>query len=482
MQTALKKVIPVNPVFIDTPTGAVAIFGHEHVSSKMLGMLGVVLSHDAFETIYHGVKSVIFRTDGYPKEGDKGLCANFAPDTGSIAINMEKTLELAVERCKEHSNTSLMAAWWLEMLLNFGHELHHSVRWTTEREELHNSKAAREEEEELAEKYSSALLTELVKEYDIEPLMAAEEPWFNEQVGALLSDKSEDPWVLHQRKMLSKGLMWDYETGKDPVTFSTFKDFICLLSNEDGDSDEWNKPVITPQVSRGTLTETVVNPVNTTIEHTLYTESEDYDVLDGIDEATSDFIEEVSKPVQPIIPVTDTNMAVMEDTDEVAVHTGANMDMATAGRIAQQVYMKIYDFIFTQCGQQKDSDVGFSTPEVVCNNPIALTPEEAEMFVSMNHNDINGRWCTDVPTTGGLLGKVMKNTRLPAYELTVALNGHLYRRLVLPQNPAKRNAAGQLTQRATEAQAGDAIMYVINKDSDNKWGPSIINGEYRAPK
>jgi hypothetical protein len=66
-QQVLKKSAPVDPVFINTPTGTVAVFGHKYVSKNMLQMLGTALIHDAFETIYHGVKSVVFRIDGYPK-------------------------------------------------------------------------------------------------------------------------------------------------------------------------------------------------------------------------------------------------------------------------------------------------------------------------------------------------------------------------------------------------------------------------------
>ena len=93
---------PVDPIFINTPTGSVAIFGHEFVSKKMLQVLGIVLSHDAFEITYHGVKSIVFRTDGYPKDEGRSICANFAPDVCGISINLEKTIEKAIEGSMDH--------------------------------------------------------------------------------------------------------------------------------------------------------------------------------------------------------------------------------------------------------------------------------------------------------------------------------------------------------------------------------------------
>jgi hypothetical protein len=479
-QQVLKKSAPVDPVFINTPTGTVAVFGHEHVSKNMLQMLGTALIHDAFETIYHGVKSVVFRIDGYPKSEGRSVCATFAPDTGSICINMEKTLEKSMERSMDHPSTSLMASWWIENLLNFGHEIHHAVRWDTNRNELSNSEEKREEEEVLAEKYTDTLLIDLVKEYDIEPPAIINEPWFNKQVMELLNGKENDEWAENQKEMLTNGYIWKYvpkDSAKETVILHTFKDLICLISGGNIEEEDWNKTVINLPDGVKTLDEQL-NGKRTVIDssptpepvqpNAVYTsENEDYDMYQD-----SAPITPVNAPVTPAQPLT-TNMA----------YTGMQQDMSTVNRIAKQVYMKMYDFIFKSCGQLKESDMGFSNPEAVCSTPISLTPEESSIFVSMNHLDINGRWCTDVGTINGLLGKVMKNTKLPSYEVNLNVNGVIHKRLFIPQNPAKRKGT-QLTQRAIEARAGNAIAYVMNPEDDsvNKWGPSITNGEYKIPQ
>jgi hypothetical protein len=480
-QQVLKKSTPVDPVFINTPTGTVAVFGHEHVSKNMLQMLGTALIHDAFETIYHGVKSVVFRIDGYPKSEGKSVCATFAPDTGGICINMEKTLEKTMERSMDHPSTSLMASWWIENLLNFGHEIHHAVRWNTNRDELASSEEKREEEEERAEKYTDTLLIDLVKEYDIEPPAITNEPWFNTQTMELLGNKENDEWAENQKEMLANGYIWKHvpkDNAKETIILHTFKDLICLISGGNVEEEDWNKTIIKLPDGVKTLDEQLngkkitidSSPTPEPVQPTTQTAhiSEDYDMYQD------------PVPVIPAnIPVTPTQPL----TTNMAYTGGIQHDMLTINRIAKQVYMKMYDFIFKSCGQLKDSDMGFSNPEAVCTIPIPLTPEESSIFVSMNHLDINGRWCTDVGTTNGLLGKVMKNTKLPAYEVNLNVNGTVYKRLFIPQNPAKRKG-DQLTQRALEARAGNAIAYIMNPEDDtiNKWGPSITNGEYKIPQ
>jgi len=497
--------VPVTPTILDTPTGLVVIWGHELVSKRLLEVLGIVLSHDAFETIYHGIKSVVFRVDGYPKEHGKSVCAAYAPDTGGIAINMVQTLERAIDRAMDHPETSMMACWWIEMLLNFGHETHHGVRWMDHRDELYKNEEARAEEEKRAEKYAEALIISLAKEYDIElPASPEEEVWFNGQLNEMFSGKdTKDPWTKSQRQMITDNLVWKLEPEDGPpIEIHTFKDFICLISDEDIESEEWNKPTIVIKPGEDTLDEqlngkkVIIDTTGDVVAEVIpvskpATNAQPYD--DNYDIDTDYCYEEVAAKTEarPIaqtdslfapdtaLPVANSQPPVQPQQQEV----GVQQDMTEVNRIAKQVYMKMYNFIFQNCEPLKESDVGFANPEAVLSSYLPLTEEESAIFVSMNHLDINGRWCPNVVTTSGLLGKVMKKTRLPAYEVTLCVNGVHYKRLFMPQNPAKI-VNGKLTQRAQEARAGNAIAYIIDSGDnvDSKWGPYIINGEYKLPQ
>ena len=517
-QTGKQQVmVPINPTALDTPSGLVMVWGFEHVSVKMLNMLKTVLSHDGFDMVYHGIKSVVFRIDGYPKENGKSVCATFSPDTGSIAINMEKTFEKAIERSMDHPETSLFASWWIEMLLNFGHETHHGVRWDTDREKLYANKGLLLEEEELlAEKYAESLISELVQEYNIEMPNLEDEVWFNSQISELFDGKDNDKWAKAQNEMLIEKIVWRHEPkNSEAVVVHTFKEFVCLITNGDMTSEEWNKPTIQIDPNIKTLDEqlngktiktnaageqSAVQPSPTTAA----TDPTNSDFASGVfvDEIEdySDVYEEgpgeyddayyadtitqplaqatqpaTTNPAATAFPFDNTPAQQAAQTDQTVTH-----DMITINRIAQEVYMKMYHFIFSKCGPLKDSDVGFANPEAVLTTPLPLTPEEASIFVSMDHHDINGRWCKDVSTTNGLLGKVMKNTKLPSYEVKLLVNGTVHKRLFIPQNPNRRKN-GVLTGRALQARSGDTIAYIKNQDTDT-WGPYIINREYSLPR
>lgn len=486
-----KKLIPIDPIFLNTPTGTVAVFGHEQISRKLLEVLGIALAHDAFEITYHGVKSIVFRIDGYPKKNGKMHCSNFAPDTESVAINMAKTLEKAMERSMDHPSTSLLASWWIEMLLNVGHELHHAVRYNTKRDELTDNKELLAKEEELAEDYSNELITALVQEYDVEPPAFTDETWFSAQITELFSGKEkDDEWVMSQKNMLDNGEMWKHVPDEgEPITLHSFKDLICLITKGDETTSEWNKTTISIPSGVKTLDEQL-NGKKTIIDQntTKQEESRPEEQVFHQDDIMEDIIDE---PVQQQTHAFSFTNRAMEQrppaqqfgTQKPVTIVGTDQyDAITISRIAKQVYMKMYNFIFTNCKPLTNSDLGFSNPEAVCTTPIRLTDEEKTIFVTMNHLDINGRWCTDVSTTDGLLGKVMKNTKLPAYELFLNINGTIHKRLFMPQNTAKRKN-GQLTQRALEARAGNAIAYVIipSDGQVTQYGPSIVNGEYKVP-
>jgi len=478
------------PIFINTPTGTIAVFGHEQVSRKMLELLGISFSHDAFESIYHGVKSVVFRIDGYPKKDGKMHCSNYAPDNGGITINMVKTLELSIERSMDNPETSLMASWWIEMLLNIGHELHHAVRYETKRDEFAADETLLVKEEELAENYSNELITALAQEYDIEPPAITKEVWFNSQISELLNGKDEtDTWSKAQKEMLDKNIMWKTTPdSKEEIVIHTFKDLICLIKKGDVADEEWNKPTIVIPSGIKTLDEQVngkkvvtntPEAVNTTQQ---VNNEEQITPVDDVDELEDYYQGESTPTTQNQTISIQNNDFINQQAAQPCLIAGQH-DATTISRIAKQVYMKMYNHIFTNCTPTLNSDVGFNNPEAIISTPLLLTDEEKTIFTSMNHNDINGRWCTDIPTTNGLVGKIMKNTRLPAYEVMLTVHGQIHKRIFIPQNPAKTNAAGQLTQRAQEARAGNAIAYVIipSNGPSTTYGPSIINNTYKAP-
>ena len=55
---------------------------------------------------------------------------------------------------------------------------------------------------------------------------------------------------------------------------------------------------------------------------------------------------------------------------------------------------------------------------------------------------------------------------LPKFGFTFDINGVQGSRLFVVQNPQKRNADGSFSKRALMAQAGSAMAWIINKDTN----------------
>jgi hypothetical protein len=138
------------------------------------------------------------------------------------------------------------------------------------------------------------------------------------------------------------------------------------------------------------------------------------------------------------------------------------------------VFAKCYNHIFGTCGPNAQ---GFSTPKNVHTQAVTLTAEEMLYVKAVDCLDANERWCPRKPTTDGeIRGLIMKNTRTPYYKLYIEYAGHKVTRVLLPQNPQKQTN-GQYSKPALEAQAGHAIMYIKDGDS-NAWVAKLVDGTW----
>lgn len=144
--------------------------------------------------------------------------------------------------------------------------------------------------------------------------------------------------------------------------------------------------------------------------------------------------------------------------------TGLTFDQTSV--IARGVYSKCFNIIFGLCGQLSNSEKAFSNPNEVSTNIIPLTDVEKQVVVAMNCF-MNGRW-VKIPTTNGLIGFVGKIKELPTYKLFLNMDGAEACRLVLPQNPGKRDNNGQYSKTAIMAQGGAKILYIMEGDDNAK--------------
>lgn len=268
---AAQEVLVKDPVFINTPTGAVAVIGHELVSKKALVVLGHCLTVPetlSADTGGHNVHLVVFRDDGTPVDKDRRpLIGNCAPDTGSIAVNLDRIFEIACEEAGENTGESLWACYWRQFILCLLHEIHHLnfLRGV----DLHDAGLVKEEEE-LAEEWSISALFELAKNVDIEPGNYREFPHFAADAIRAIEEGAEQEegdaeLAKEQKWMLENNIMHHLAAdGEHPeMTTHTFKQFCQIMAN-DLDGEDWKKNTILSGVEEESL-ESKIRAIDSTL-------------------------------------------------------------------------------------------------------------------------------------------------------------------------------------------------------------------------
>jgi hypothetical protein len=236
-----------DPVFLSTDSGAVAVYGHEHVSKKDLIILDYCLNLPEFSkdmapaASTHNVKSVVFRTDNRPKDNEgKPILANCAFDCGAITVNLLRTVAAAIEDAMENNEVSIVASYHRNMIINYLHEIHH----LSTLDEVPKDPELRAEVEEDANAWAMDCLIYLAKNKDLEPAHHAESAFLSGQLMELLAE-NDDEWVIEQRQMLDNHIMYRLpatETDKE-LAFYNFKGYIQVLSG-DIEGKDWCKDTI----------------------------------------------------------------------------------------------------------------------------------------------------------------------------------------------------------------------------------------------
>lgn len=145
----------------------------------------------------------------------------------------------------------------------------------------------------------------------------------------------------------------------------------------------------------------------------------------------------------PIITIEETS---------ISPEAPAAIEIAVNGEDALSLYTKCFNKIFNKC---IPTHIGFNAAENIVE-PITSTNNIIKSAVVM---------AIDGTTYGSnvLSGLIFKNSKLPGYDFILA-DGK--KRRIIPQNPQKRDTAGNFTSNATKAQAGAKIGYVIDSASD----------------
>lgn len=510
-----------DPVFINTKWGAVAVFGHEEISKKALLIVSYCLNLPAFTSdlgtgmLYHGVKSIVFRSDGYPrslKRDDDGskpmIYGNANLDTGSIAINLMRIMARAIELAKNDENLSITAGYHRNFIGTVLHEIHHLATQV----EVPDDFETREALELEAEEWSLEMLNYLAQNHNIEPGHHAESPFFCKQLMELLKENNDD-WSKSQRHMLENNIFYSMPETDDlkAMDFCLFKAFLHMMSDDDVEDKKWAKATIagfgeeSPLLATIRAVDTETKPVKlwpttatpNTADHMSAASGEDMEMEDPGDvgmfidpnamgfggfsggryqQAPQQFATPQPTPQQYAQPASNSafpvgNLSVPENImpqqavatqmqPEKAVYAPTGLSMQQTADLVIGVYKKIYNHLFTYGQRLLNSETAFANKGVI-RKGIPLTPEEMSVVVKMDCLDEQGRWCGKMVTSGGqLYGYWANKKELPTWKLYINMNGVEVCRWLLPQGTAQK-APGVYSKTALAARAGSCIMYVM---------------------
>lgn len=242
------QVVPHDPQFLQSDWGAVAIFGHELVSKKVLLILQQVLHLFDFEEQDHCVRSIVLRDDGFPMQGGKAMLGLADPASGAISINLLQVFSRAVDNAVNTPNYSIECMIHQELLITLLHEVNHiTTLWADAdyQRKMANDPAFKKQVETDATTWAVERMYALAKAVDIEPAHISESPFFATQLMELLTgDDSE--FVTSQKWMHENGIMFHKEATdtEDGLTLNSFKHVLHLMSGDDVDDESWAEATI----------------------------------------------------------------------------------------------------------------------------------------------------------------------------------------------------------------------------------------------
>lgn len=474
-------VVPDDPIWITTQEGAVSVYGAKMIAKKDIQIIAAALNSPQVMEEGHNCRIIVLRDDDMPRTfDDVALMGAADPNFKAISLNLCEIMLAAITEMQREPAYSLLCDWHHQFHIVVLHELHHLMRGHVRNaDEVVNKERCAD-----ADAWAQDLLFWLAKNVNIEPANVAEAPFVLEHIKEAIDCMPEGAMKEQQKRQFLNHIMCTVAEGADPVKepredITSFKTVMHVVSRDPGDDAEWLKNTngipAGEQWVRDQIGNLDITPAGST--QAVITEQPGDDwvpeyepdafvapvaVVGGYN-PTNLFGPMVAPAANTVYQPVTTAPVITTTVPVIPIMTAPVMDDARVAQIIHGLYNKCRDFIFTNCGQLVNSDLGFNNPEAVLHHPIPLTPEEAAVCVACDTLDGQGRWCPGTPTAQtGLRGKVMKNAKLPAYSLWLKTAAGIEKRLILAQNPANNSSTGR------QAKAGHRICFIYEGDQAKK--------------
>ena len=517
MQEAMQKAEKVGQ--IEAPEFFITTSGVMIVNSLALGDKLCALLCETINMYPNShVASVIIRTDNYPAIGDEPVLAMAYADTNSIAINLQRCWDVALEKATtKGTNTSLLACLWANVLSTFGHELDHLSMARMGRDAYEEMRSSEEGNKALEEQAGDAAIRNIMKlaaKVDVEIPAISELGWFSAKIMELFM--GDEDHVQKAKLHAEEGIV--YDDGDDLI--SSFREYV-KRSYPDSDEIDWEQgttcvninaymadgsreimkaePVIAPTIDAVVPDENDAKPVEAVlvageafIGAGVEAQVEFSDPSEAAASATivvepqtaqGAEVVVVDAPIQPVPEVVaaqealDTQAAPPAPVQTETPYEPHNLPNEVMTQVMEAIYKRLYTHIFTKCGWSIDPTSGHyyfaSAGSVVEHVGIQdiLDTYKADNFIK-SYDTVNqvGQGYEGEDCNGTIRGFCTSKAGLPCYNIYLNIGGQRIKRTLIPQNPEKRKADNAYSAPALEAQTGQAIAWVMKGEAPKQGG------------
>ncbi len=404
---------------LTTEAGPVWVVNPHMASAQMLGIFNHFLN--TFGEEDHGLYSIVFRDDGYPRIKDTDTIWCFTKDARAAVCNIEQCVKSAIAHSLDDPRArfvSIRTLIWLNLIQGFFHEAHHADAFLEFRKLLETDQDARIEEETEADDYARTVMIELCKQINTEPVFTDVieywiDYWWADQANYIKENydavKAGEPtdvdrdqidldieWMKLQIKMADKG--WAYyrpaeNDGDDAVYFPTFKEYMQFASGAGPGDEEWGEEGLGVALD---LEQEPVPDESTTVEDTT---------------TTTTTVNEEPVIITPASPVVEEDELPWEDDDEYAGMPEAAPFVPGQQAPAQQAPpVQCQTQPITTCSLPTGNDMPKAPEPVAPAAPTGVNP--AAVVPGLHAHNSNGM-------TDAQMGAVMKG-------LYLKLSAHIF--------------------------------------------------------
>lgn len=501
------------------------IAGISNITKKMLALVAEAVSIILDEYgVLPGVM-ITFKSPAVLKDGLKGFTN---PELGSSVVYVGQTiLDAAADVEAGKYFLSYAAQVWENILAAAFHEMGHNVNVVANAIESDGSdektrapfELGSEEDEGAAKRLAEEILIKLASKFDVEP----DEEFIAAMVQVCNEKFADKDWTKAELDKMANGVIYhDPEwQGGQAMTLKSFREYVrCAYDNAREDAEghklapigDWTTGVIPTSLVvhkiDGSVAEVKAEPTATAEVVAASIDDETGVDMGAIAQAMGAMgiptmvaaPNAVVPPSPPSIPAAGALLngfqldavtlpsAIATQQANLAAYTGmpntqpspqahknyadrpTNLNPDAVSAAAQALFMRLYTHFFTKCGWfSNGTQAGFNNPMAVLE-PIDITDiirhfNVPGLFAEMDTIQANGQSAT-VPIEGAIRGTIFRQSQLPGYDFYLNVGGVAHRRRLVPQNPNKANAQGQLTRSAAEARQGHMIAWVIDATYD----------------